>query len=239
MATKSSKGKKRKSSKRSYTTKAQKQEKARKDSIRDELILIVTFVLTILLILSNFDLGGKAGKTINKFIFGLLGFIGYLMPIILFCLVVFLVANRGNKTAYVKTVSFIVLIGSLAALIQLISSNKTLETVSGYYKLSSVNRRGGGLVGGAIVNLIHPLFGTAGSYVIIIGVMLICLLFLTGKTLFIYLARKSRKSLNEFRQVKEEARLNGNLEASKSKERRPARTFLLKDKFKNLTLKKK
>ncbi len=238
MAGKSSKsGKKTKGKKRSYTTKKQKQRKEKMSLIKDEIILIITFVLSILLILSNFDLSGKVGEFINQVTFGLVGLIGYLMPIILFYIVVFVLANKGNKVAYVKAISFIVLVASVAALIQLILTNKPLETISTYYKLSSNSKRGGGIVGGAIVNLIHPLFGTVGSYVIIIGIMLICFLFLTGKALFVTFSKKGRNSIEEYRQAK----LNENKTASKAKdktqEKNTPRTFLLKDKFKNFAFK--
>ncbi len=235
-----------KSKKRSYTTKTQKQEKARRDSIRDEIILIVTFILSILLLLSNFNLSGKVGQAINKLTFGLFGLLGYLIPIILFCIVVFLVANRGNKVAYGKTLSFIVLMTALSAFIQLLSLNKTLETIGQYYEASSANKGGGGAIGGSLINLIHPLFGTIGSYVIIIGIIMISLLFLTGKTLLSHLAKKSKKSINEFREEQlartdrnaEEKESASNKTSSKTSDTRTPRTFLIKDKIKNFTSKK-
>lgn len=243
MATKRSKTNKRGSSKkRSYTSKAQKQKKAQNDSIRDEITLIVTFVISILLILSNFDLSGKVGKAINNFTFGLLGLIAYLIPFILFSVVIFLVANRGNKVAYGKTISFLILVVALAGLIQLISSNQTLETIGMYYDASSVNKNGGGLIGGILINLIHPLFGTVGSYVIIIGIILICLLFLTGKTLFLHFAKNSRKRVNEFREEQAKVNVSSQNSASKDKvfsDNKTPRTFLLKDKFKGLKSDKK
>ena len=249
MATKKSSNNKRtKSKRRSYRTKAQKQEKARRDSIRDEIILIVTFILSILLLLSNFDLSGKVGEAISKVTFGLFGFIGHLMPIILFCLVVFIVANKGNKVAYGKTISFLILMASLSAFIQLLSSNKTYETLGRYYEVSSVNKSGGGVIGGSLLQLIHPQFGTVGSYVIIIGIIMISLLFLTGKTLFTYMAKKGRKSINEFRQEQlakidrseEKDFINNKItsETSNSKRNSSPRTFLIKDKIKNFTSKK-
>ena len=240
--------------KRSYTSKTQKQKNAQKSLIKDEIILIVTFVLSILLILSNFNLSGKVGKAINEITFGLIGFLGYLMPIILFWVIVFLIANKGNKVVYMKTLSFVILIVMMASLIQLISSNQTAPTIVSYYKTSSINKSGGGVIGGAIVNLIHPLFGTVGGYVIIIGIILICLLFLTGKTLFVYLGKKSRNSISEFREGQKQSRLQASKESSarsgrnntKTQSQNSAlgndskpRTFLLKDKFLNLTSKKK
>ena len=170
-----SKSKSPKTPKHTYATKKQKE--AQKAIIKDEIILIITFVISILLLLSNFDLSGKVGKVINNITFGLFGFLGYLMPFILFWLVVFLIANRGNKIVYRKTLSFTVLFITFTALIQLVASKQVIDTIGQYYKNSSTKKSGGGIIGGAIVNLIHPLFGTLGSYVIIIGIILICTLF--------------------------------------------------------------
>lgn len=242
MATKKSKSSNRtKSKKRSYTTKAQKQERAKKQLIKDEITLIITFIVSILLLLSNFNLSGKVGQVINKVTFGLFGLIGYLMPFIVFCVVVFHIANRGNNVARIKIASFIVLVANIASLIQLISSGKGLETLAAYYKISSNSRGGGGIIGGAIVNIIQPLFGTAGSYVIIIGIIFICFFFLTGKALFVYLGKKSKKSLKEFREEQKQARLNAKTDedsSTKAKKEEVPRTFLLKDKFKNIGSKK-
>lgn len=237
MAKKSTnKSKSTKAKKRTYTTKKQKE--AQKAIIKDEIILIITFVLSILLLLSNFDLSGKVGKVINNITFGLFGFLGYLMPFVLFWLVVFLIANRGNMLAYRKALSFTVLFITFTALIQLVGSKHAIDTIGQYYKDSSTKKSGGGIIGGAIVNLIHPLFGTVGSYVIIIGIILICTLLLTGKALFVYLGKKGRNTFNEY---KEEKAKDPNKSSKKTKikeENNKPRTFLLKDTLKGLSSKK-
>ena len=73
---------------------------AQKQLIRDEITLIITFVLSILLLLSNFDLSGKVGQAINQVNFGLFPY--RLLNDYSFCLVVFLVANRGNKSPILR-----------------------------------------------------------------------------------------------------------------------------------------
>lgn len=230
------KSKSTKKKKRTYTTKKQKQKKA---LIKDEIILIITFVVSILLLLSNFDLSGKVGKAINNITFGLFGVLGYLIPFILFWLAVFIIANRGNKTAYRKTLSFSILFITFTALIQLITSSYTIDKVSQYYKVSSTNKSGGGVIGGTIFNLIYPLFGTVGSYVIIIGIILICLLFLTGKALFIYLGKKGRSSFDEYKKekAKDSNKSSKKVKAKAEKNDKPT-TFLLKDTIKGLSSKK-
>ena len=75
------------------------------------------------------------------------------------------------------------------------------------------------------MNLIHPLFGTVGSYVIIIGIILICTLLLTGKALFVYLGKKGRNTFNEY---KEEKAKDPNKSSKKTKikeENNKPRTF--------------
>ena len=50
----------------------------------DEILLLGTLVLSVLLLLSNFHLCGPVGEFINRTVFGLVGFLAYLFPVLLF-----------------------------------------------------------------------------------------------------------------------------------------------------------
>ncbi len=67
-------------SKSKYT----KEDIARSKLYHDEITLIVTLVLSLILLLSNFNLSGKVGEFINYLTFGIVGFLGYILPIFLF-----------------------------------------------------------------------------------------------------------------------------------------------------------
>jgi S-DNA-T family DNA segregation ATPase FtsK/SpoIIIE len=56
----------------------------KKALFHDEILLVASLVISILLILSNFNLSGKVGGFINGVTFGLFGFLAYLLPFFLF-----------------------------------------------------------------------------------------------------------------------------------------------------------
>ena len=71
-------------------------------SFRDEIIILLTLAAAILLILSNFGLGGFLGNAVSAFLFGIFGLPAYIMPVLLFLGTAFAFSNRGNSFAYIK-----------------------------------------------------------------------------------------------------------------------------------------
>ena len=55
----------------------------------NELILLVTLVVSVLLFLSNFSLSGKVGEVINQVTFGLFGVLAYIIPFFIMITVLF------------------------------------------------------------------------------------------------------------------------------------------------------
>ncbi|WP_139243480.1 FtsK/SpoIIIE family DNA translocase [Anaerocolumna xylanovorans] len=174
-----------------------------KDMYRDEIVLVASLVISLLLILSNFHLSGKAGNWINSFTFGIFGFLAYLLPFFLFFSVAFGVANRGNKSAYVKIVTAVLISIVLAAVIQLLTTGyQDGIKLTDIYRGSSADKNGGGLIGGLLLALFYPLFGTAGSYVVLFGIMAVLVVIFTGKSLFKPLGQKSEAALLQMREMK-------------------------------------
>ena len=203
----------------------------------DEITLVITLVISLLLLLSNFNLSGKVGDLINSFTFGFIGYLAYLLPIFLFFGVAFYIANRGNREAIHKLVSILLVFIVLSALIQLIfSENIGSGKIIDFYQSSAKAKNGGGVIGGIVCKLLYPLFGTVGSYVILFALLIVCLMFITGKTLFAYLGRKSKDSLDLMMERKqqraEERSMDNDDDEAELVERRPARTVLLKKKEK-------
>lgn len=201
---------------------------------QDEITLIVTLVISLLLLLSNFNLSGKVGEAINDFTFGLVGLIAYLLPFLLFFAIAFYIANRGNRMATRKLISGISLGVILTALIHLIAGINSSAKISEFYKESARVKNGGGIIGGAICKLLYPLFGTVGTYIILIALLVVLFMLFTGKAVFAYLGSKSGASLQQMRErrlQREEEYLESQSSAGGDfRERRPARTVLLKKK---------
>lgn len=205
---------------------------------KDEIILMGTLVLSLLLILSNFNLSGIVGQYIKDFTFGMIGFLAYLLPFLLFFGVAFGIANKNNRSAFYKILNIFALGLVLAAFIHLITLGYTKETsLIDIYKTSAEHRNGGGILGGIILSILKPLFGPVGTYVILLALLGILSMFLTGKALFRTLGTKSEASLmqlKEMKRIREEEYEAAIDEAGEEvSEKRKARTILFSKKEKS------
>lgn len=170
--------------------------------LSNELVLLVTLVVSLLLFLSNFSLSGKVGEVINRVTFGLFGALAYLIPFFLFFGIAFYLANKKeNKRYIVKLVASFGLFAVVAAMLQLVFGKTTDVKFFEYYKLCAESKSGGGLLGGAICQLLVPLFGKVGSYVVLIALALVCIMVLTGKALFALLAEAGGKEVEKQKEL--------------------------------------
>lgn len=170
---------------------------------RDEIILMITLVFSLLLILSNFNLSGIVGKYIKEFTFGIIGFIAYILPFLLFFGVAFGIANKNNSNAFYKIINVSALGLVLAAFIHLITLGNPDETsLIEIYKASARHKNGGGILGGMILKALCSLFGQVGTFVILLALLALFSMFLTGKALFRTLGAKSEASLKQIKEMK-------------------------------------
>ena len=72
------------------------------NSLGLEIIVLVFFALTVLLTISNFDMGGAVGNAVSQFCFGMMGWMAYRCPVILFFGVAFYAVNRNGSVIYRK-----------------------------------------------------------------------------------------------------------------------------------------
>ena len=118
-------------------------------AVQDEIILVITLVISILLFLSNFNMSGKVGSFFSGITFGLVGLQAYILPFLLFFMMAFHISNVGNKRAGRKMISAFILLIALAALLELMTNNfEESKGLFEYYNVSSDNRTGGGIIGG-------------------------------------------------------------------------------------------
>lgn len=174
---------------------------------KDEITIIITLVVAVILVLSNFNLSGSVGAFINKFTFGMFGLLAYILPYLLFLGVAFHISNKGNYTATIKLVSSICLFCMIAAFIQLVSVDYNSEwKLFDYYTGSAANKNGGGFVGGLIYSIMYPLFGFAGTLVILLAIMTLLIMFITERLLFASLSKKSAVKFKEMKARREEVK---------------------------------
>ena len=167
---------------------------------KDEITIVITLVVAVILVLSNFNLSGSVGAFINRFTFGMFGLLAYILPYLLFFGIAFHISNKGNYTATIKLVSSICFVCMVAAFIQLITIDYNSEwNIFGYYTSSAANKNGGGFIGGIIYSIMYPLFGFAGTLVILLAIMTLLIMFITERLLFASLGKKSAVKLKEMK----------------------------------------
>ena len=160
-----------------------KQSTHKQNFLRDEIIILLSLAICIFLMISHFGIGGFIGDYVSTFLFGVFGFIAYIVPILAFVGLAFVMSNKGNTDAYIKTGTIVVLFLMCCTLFQLIINDDMVgKSIGEIYKDCSVYRDGGGVLGGMIVNLLDPAVGTVGTYIIVIVLCIIAFVVLTGKS---------------------------------------------------------
>ena len=204
MAAKSTKGKKNTKSTAKKTQQKSGQSQNR-DEIRGEIIILGLLAVCILLVLSNFGLGGIVGKTVSSVVFGIFGFMAYFLPFILFGAVAFGISNKGNSHAYIKVGAvaalFLILCGMIELLFHPYDKNATLFS---YYVASSEHKNAGGFAGGCLIRLFCPLFGKIGAGVILVVLGIISIILITERSLLSPIGRKSKVAYEEAKRKRQE-----------------------------------
>ncbi len=165
-------------SKKKSSRKPTKKKKTEQSFLQDEVIIWLTLAVSLLLILSNFGLGGWIGDEVSYFFSGIFGLITYIIPFALFGIAAFHVSNKGNVSAYIKVAAGIVFLILACTFLELVDHK-------------------GGSLGKSIAKILTPTIGTAGTYVVIITFMIICCVIITGKSLLQGVKTQSGKAYDK------------------------------------------
>ncbi len=199
--------------------------------IQDEIILVITLAISVLLLLSNFNLCGQFGVYVSSVFFGLIGSVSYIIPFVIFFMTAFYISNIGNRKASRKLISACIFLIALAALIQMITDSDTNVNLLDYYQNSSTNHNGGGFIGGALAFLLCKLFDQVATYIILLSIMAISVILITGKAIFSHIAKKGKSSIKdrmEYQKIrKSEQEVYSTEPKSSDTGRRPAKTFVI------------
>ena len=165
--------------------KTTKKKQQTSNGFQTEIILLVILAASIILLASAFGMGGIVGNAISSFLFGAMGLLAYIFPVLLFIGAAFLLSNKSNRLAYKKVLAGAAFFIFLCGLVQLLTEGYMQSTtLMDYYHLCSDYRTGGGVIGGAICISTTSAFGVVGGYVIIILVLLVSLIIITQRSFF-------------------------------------------------------
>lgn len=168
-------------SKKKRSSKKTKKKNTQQNFLRDEVIIWLTLAVSIFILLSNFGLGGFVGDYIYDFLSGLLGLVAYVVPFALFGIVAFLISNKGVLSAYIKVIAGMLLMILTCILLELLDNK-------------------GGNLGDALGKILTPTIGVAGTYVVVLILMIICVVILTNKSLLKGMKQQSGKAYDRAKQ---------------------------------------
>ena len=152
--------------------------------LQSEVAILGTFAVSVFLFLSNFHICGFIGDFLSQIMLGVFGSIGYIAPVLLTAGMIFYASNKGNIRAVYKMLAVEVLLLVLCGLAQLVFGGGYTEgqTLKEIYETAGESGMGGGIIGGALVVLLHTAVGTIGSYLILLLALIICLVCITEKS---------------------------------------------------------
>lgn len=202
---------------RSPSRSKKKLKKNQNPGIAEEILLFGSLGVAILMFLGCCGLLGTFGKAVHNVMIGLFGMIGFLLPFIFFIVSAFVISNKWEKVVKVKVSASVVLVLVLCCFAQLIfAKDMVVSRTTDYYTDRVKN---GGFFGGAISHFLCRYLGLAGTIVILIVLLIICVVLLTDRSFFTSIkeggkmlsadAKRNleyRKQVNEVRSMEREER---------------------------------
>lgn len=212
-----SKGRKTTSSGRnSRSTSNHKQKNSRQyteqeSAIFHEVTLILLFAAAVILFLCNFGVIGTVGDAISRFLFGMFGYLAYVAALAVFFAAAFWSANAGSPATVRKLVAGVILFLMAGALCEMLTGNAM--KMAGYslkeiYVYDSTGKTGGGVIAGSLVYLLHSLFDTLGTVIVLIILTLIAVVLLTERSVVNGLKNGGRRVVELSREDMERRREN-------------------------------
>lgn len=177
------------------TTGASRMERPKTEGIpmSNEITLVVSFGLVVLMMFSNFGHCGMIGKWLASFFFGIFGCAQFVMPVFFFLGITILIANDYSTLAMKKCGAGFVILMEVSAVGQLLYKD-TVVTVHDLFSLAIDNHATGGIIGGGIALLLRSGFGTAGAMVVLFCVFLLSCILLTQRS-FVSFFKKMVKNI--------------------------------------------
>ncbi|MGI6010928.1 MAG: DNA translocase FtsK 4TM domain-containing protein [Ruminococcus sp.] len=176
--------------------KTQKQKTKRKgNALYQDIIILLTLAVSILLFISNFGVGGFVGNAVSSFFFGLFGLMAYIFPALLFVGTAFYISNKDNRLIRRKMTGAVGCLFFMCGFLHLL----TMGTAEGSQVMESFmicakNKMGGGILGAFQSWLFSLAFGKIGAYVIIVAGLIIFVIILTQKPVISSLRRCGEKA---------------------------------------------
>ena len=145
--------------------------------LREEAILILSFLISLLLLLSNLGFCGIVGEGLSQGLVFLFGSFSVLFPFVLFFLVAFVMANRNNPMIMRKIPFICFLYIFLGAFLPVLIFGKSIPE-----DLTDLLTEGG-VLPGIFLLFLKQFLGSLGAMIVLFFAILLCLVMITEKPL--------------------------------------------------------
>ncbi len=164
-------------SKRKSAARRALEEEEDNTSRRSEIYVFIYLAIAIFLICSNFGWCGVVGDFVSKIIFGLVGSVSYILPVYLFFSAAFLFSNGAHRKIVKRVLCVGIFIIVIAFICQMLVGADG-QNIKSLYLQGANEKRGGGVLLGGLLVILHKLMGLTGSIIItvlltIIGIIIV------------------------------------------------------------------
>ena len=163
-----------------------KKNKKQKNGFNIDFAVIGVILLGILLMVLVYSNAGIIGEFLSPFLGGLMGINKYILPIIVFVLGISLIFI-DKKEMYKRIVQYMVLIFAISTVLYLTKSFSSEYELLGNFQRDIQNAytwgadgTGGGVLGAIIGIPLINLFGKVGATIVIVGIGILCVVFISG-----------------------------------------------------------
>ena len=176
--------------------------------LKEEAILILSFLVSLLLLLSNLGFCGIVGEGLSQGLVFLFGSFSVLFPFVLFFLVAFTMANRNNPMIMRKIPFICFLYIFLGAFLPVLIFGKSIPE-----DLTDLLTEGG-VLPGIFLLFLKQFLGSLGAMIVLFFAILLCLVMITEKPLMSLFAlfsvqtaeKAGRRAKNDLQRISQTAR---------------------------------
>ncbi len=155
------------------------------------IFMLVSFCVLLVIFLCMIGLiSGAFGPALKAFFAGLFGIMAYILPVVFMGYIIYRALFIDNRIPLVKkigAIAFLVFFGMMASFVSKAPFDTMAGMTEGKYSLLYQSGKGGGLLFGLPAYGFYNIFGTAGSVILLILLMIISLALFLGPDFFTYL----------------------------------------------------
>jgi len=163
--------------------------------IHGEIKLLIALTVSVLLLLSNFGIISPVGDYVSYFMFGLFGYVAYVLPILLFIGVAFFLSNRESVKAMIRLGAGITFVVLFSGFLQLIMFDKS-RGIGAHYTYCGANKCGGGFFGALVAKGLYSLIGYVGAIIVVVILLISCVVLITERSFINGIKNGSKKVYN-------------------------------------------